>query len=113
MIIEKSSSASSLVANGKSAHVLNPWSLIIDTDEETITVSKRNRFLIGRDSQILAFKFIRSITIDEHLIGADIHIKVVGGKASVFCFSKSDVDEIKEVLLKYNETKKGRGIVFS
>ena len=47
MILEKSSSASSLIANGKSAHVVNPWSLIIDTDEETITVSKRNRFLIG------------------------------------------------------------------
>ncbi len=113
MIIEKSSSASSLIANGKSAHVVNPWSLIIDTDEETITVSKRNRFLIGKDSQMLAFKFIRSITIDEHLIGADIHIKVVGGKASVFCFSKSDVDEIKEILLEYNQMKKGRSIIFS
>ena len=113
MIIEKSSSASSLIANGKSAHVVNPWSLIIDTDEETITVSKRNRFLIGKDRQILAFKFIRSIAIDEHLIGADIHIKVVGGKASVFCFSKSDVDEIKEILLEYNQMKKGRSIIFS
>ncbi|MFM7682899.1 MAG: hypothetical protein ACKO7P_09145 [Bacteroidota bacterium] len=113
MKLEKSSSASSLIANGKSAHVVNPWSLIIDTDEETITVSKRNRFLIGKDTQILAFKFIRSITIDEHLIGADIHIKVVGGNASVFCFSKSDVDEIKEILLEYNQTKKGRGILFS
>jgi hypothetical protein len=113
MIFKASSSASSLIANGKSAHVVNPWSLIIDTDEETITVSKRNRFLIGKDSQILAFKFIRSITIDEHLIGADIHIKVVGGKASVFCFSKSDVDEIKEILLEYNQMKKGRSIIFS
>ena len=113
MILKKSSSASSLIANGKAAHALNPWSLIIDTDEEIITVSKRNRFLIGRDSQILAFKFIRSITIDEHLIGADIHIKVVGGKASVFCFSKSDVEEIKVILLEYNQTKKGGGIIFS
>lgn len=113
MILRKSSLAASLIANGKAAHTLNPWSLIIDTNEETITVSKRNRFLIGTDSQILAFKFIRSITIDEHLIGADIHIKVVGGKASVFCFSKSDVEEIKEILLEYNETKKGRGIIFS
>ena len=53
------------------------------------------------------------MTIDEHLIGADIHIKVVGGKASVFCFSKSDVEEIKVILLEYNQTKKGRGIIFS
>ena len=113
MVLKRSSSASSLIANGKAASVVNPWSLIIDTNEETITVSKRNRFLIGRDSQILAFKLIRSITIDEHLIGADIHIKVVGGKASVFCFSKSDVEELKEFLLKYNETKKGRGIILS
>ena len=88
MILKKSSSASSLIAKGKAAHALNPWSLIIDTDEEIITVSKRNRFLIGKDSQILAFKFIRSSTIDEQLIGADIHIKVVGGKHQCFAFRK-------------------------
>jgi hypothetical protein len=42
-----------------------------------------------------------------------MHIKVVGGKASVFCFSKSDVRKIKEILLEYNQTKKGGGIIFS
>jgi hypothetical protein len=113
MIFKASSSSSSLMANSKGAHIANPWTLIIDTAEETITVSKRNKFLIGKDSQTLAFKFIRSITIDEHLIGADMHIKVVGGKASVFYFSKSDVRKIKEILLEYNQTKKGGGIIFS
>jgi len=42
-----------------------------------------------------------------------MHIKVVGGKSSVFCFSKSDVRKIKEILLEYNQTKKGGGIIFS
>ena len=113
MRFEASSSSSALVANFKAAHVANPWSIIIDTDEETITVSKRNWFLVGKDSQILAFRFIRSINIDQHLIGADIHIKVVGGKASAYCLSKSDAREIKEILFEYNQTKKGRGIIFS
>jgi hypothetical protein len=107
------SSEASLVANGNALHIANPWKIIIDTDEEVIIVSKRNWFLIGKDTQTLAFKYIRSINIDQHLIGADIHIKVVGGKASVFCLSKSDANRIKQILMEFNEKKKGKGIIFS
>jgi len=113
MKFETSSSSNALVMNGKGAHVVNPWHIIIDTDEETITVRKRNAILIGVDEQICAFRFIRSITIDQHLFGADIHIKVVGGLASAYCIPKSDAKEIKKILLEYNQTKKGKGIVFS
>lgn len=113
MKFEATSSDTALIANGKAFHVANPWKIIVDTDEETITVYKRNWFLVGKDTQIIAFRFIRSININQHLIGADIHIKVVGGKASVFCISKSDANKIKELLLEYNMNKKGRGIIFS
>ena len=113
MKFETSSSKNALIINGKGAHVINPWHIIIDLDQETITVRKRNKFLIGVDEQTIAFKYVRNISIDEHFVGADIHIKVVGGKASVFCFSKNDVDEIKDILLEYNQTKKGGGIIFS
>lgn len=113
MKFESRSSDSALIANGKGFHVANPRKIIVDTDEETITVSKRNWFLVGKDTQILAFRFIRSININQHLIGADIHIKVQGGKASAFCISKSDANKIKELLLEYNMNKKGRGIIFS
>lgn len=113
MKFEATSSDTALIASGKCFHIANPWKIIVDTDEETITVSKRNWFLVGKDTQILAFRFIRSININQHLIGADIHIKVVGGKASVFCISKIDANKIKELLLEYNMNKKGRGIIFS
>jgi hypothetical protein len=113
MKFESTSSGSALIANGKAAHVANPWNIVIDTDEETITVSIRNWYLIGIDTQIIAFRFIRSIRIDEHLIGADIHIKVVGGTASAYCIPKSDARRIKEILMDYNFTKKGKGIIFS
>jgi hypothetical protein len=113
MKFETSSSINALVMNGKGAHVVNPWHIIVDIGEETITVRKRNAILIGVDEQVCAFKFIRNITIDQHLFGADIHIKVVGGFVSAFCIPKSDAKKIKNMLLEYNQTKKGKGIIFS
>ena len=113
MRFETSSSANALIMNGKGVHILNPWHIMIDTEEETITVRKRNAILIGVDEQVCAFRFIRSITIDQHLFGADIHIKIVGSYASAFCIPKSDAKEIKKILLEYNQTKKGKGIIFS
>lgn len=112
MKYETSSSKNALIINGKSAHVVNPWHIIIDLDQETITVKKRNKFLIGVDEQVIAFKYVRNITIDEHFIGADIHIKVVGGTASVYCLSKSDAEKIKEMLLEHNNSK-GSNITIS
>ena len=90
--------------------------LIMNTKEaikngfETITIRKRNWHLIGSDEQTLAFKRVRSISIDEHFIGADIHIKVVGGTASVFCLSKGDARKIKEILLEFNANGTGTTI---
>ena len=78
MRYEFSSSAVAMAANGNLSEI-TPWRLIIDTEEQTITVSKRNKFLIGTDEETLAFRFIRRVQIDEHLIGADITIQAVGG----------------------------------
>jgi hypothetical protein len=100
MRFETSSAKDALIFNGKGAHVVNPWRIEVDTDAEIISVKKRNWHMIGTDDQTVAFKRIRSITIDEHFVGADIHIKVV---LSVYCLSKSDARKIKEILLAYNE----------
>ncbi len=106
MVYKFSSSKNALIMNGKIAHIVNPWHIIIDLKQETIQVKKRNSFLIGVDENILTFKRIRSIKIDEHLIGADIHIKVVGGTQSVYCLSKSDAKKIKQALLEFNNSSK-------
>jgi len=92
--------------------VLNPWHIVVDINQESITIRKRNPFLIGFDEQILSFRYIRNIMIDRHLFGADIHIKVMGGSASVYCISKRDAKTIKNILLEYNSTKKRKGIIF-
>ena len=107
MRFETSSSSNALIMNGKGAHVLNPWRIIIDLVQETITVRKRNKIMIGVDEQTIAFKRVRSISIDQHFVGADIHIKVVGGTVSAYCLSKSDAEKIKEMLLEHNQTNGG------
>ena len=108
-----SSSEAALVANGHAVDVLTPWHITIDTDEQTITVSKRNKYFIGVDEDTLAFRFIRRITIDQHLIGADITIKAVGGSLTACGLDKSDCKRIKQILMDYNRQSKSKGIIFS
>lgn len=108
-----SSSEAALLANGHAADVLTPWTIIIDTDEQTITVSKRNRILIGVDEDTLAFRFIRRVVIDQHLIGADITIQAVGGKLTAQCLDKSDCKRIKDLLMNYNKNSKIKHNIFS
>lgn len=113
MIYKYSSSEAALVANGHAADVLTPWQLIIDTDEQTISVRKRNRILIGVDEETLAFRFIRRVKIDEHLIGADITIQAVGGKLTAKCLDKDDCKRIKEILMEYNKSSRTHHNIFS
>ena len=113
MRFEATSTEAAMAANGKIINAATPWHLIIDTDEETITVRKRNLIMIGVDEEVLAFRYIRRIRIDQHLIGADIEIKAIGGTVTAYCLSKSDCKKIKQILMEYNATKRGRGIIFA
>ena len=113
MRYEATSTEAALAANGKIINAATPWHIIVDTDEETITVRKRNLTMIGVDEEVLAFRFIRRIRIDQHLIGADIEIKAVGGTVTAYCLSKSDCKKIRQLLMDYNATKRGKGIVFA
>ena len=72
---------------GKVAHVANFWRIIIDMDEKTNTVRKRNMSLIGVNNRVIAFRSVRSVKVDERMVGADVHIKVVGGTASAYYLS--------------------------
>lgn len=108
-----SSSEAALVANGHAADVLTPWQIIIDTDEQTITVRKRNKYLIGVDEDTLSFRFIRRVNIDQHLIGADITIQAVGGKLTAKCLDKAACKRIKDLLMNYNKNSKIKHNIFS
>ena len=107
------SSEAVLLANGRSGDLLRPWHVVIDTDEQTITISKRNSYFIGVDEDTLAFRFIRRVTIDEHLFGADITISAIGGKVTACGLEKSDCKRIRKILMDYNDSKKSHGIIFS
>ena len=113
MVYKFSSAKDALVMNGKGAHVVNPWHITINLAKETIEVKKRNSFLIGVDENVVNFKRVRSIKIDQHLIGADIQIKVVGGSLSVYCLSKSDAKKIKNILLEFNDSQKESNFIIS
>lgn len=113
MTYKYTSSEAALVANGHAADVLSPWQLIVDTNEQTITIRKRNKYFIGVDEDTLAFRFIRRVTVDEHLIGADITIQAVGGKLTAKCLEKSACKKIKQILMEYNQSSKTRHTIFS
>ena len=113
MRFEARSRELSMLFNGRIISAFTPWRIVVDTDAETITVRKRNFILIGVDEEVFSFRFVRRITIDEHLIGADLEIKVVGGTARVYCLSKRDCKQIKQMLLTYNSRKKWKGIIIS
>lgn len=113
MRFEARSRELALLFNGRIINFLTPWRIIVDTDVETIVVRKRNFILIGVDEIVHSFRYIRRVTIDEHLIGADLEIKVVGGTATVYCLSKKDCKSIKQMLVAYNSTKKGKGVIIS
>ena len=98
MTYKFSSSEASLLANGHAADILTPW---------------RNRILIGVDEDTLAFRFIRRVVIDQHLIGADITIQAVGGKLTARCLEKSDCKRIKDLLMNYNKTSQTKHNIFS
>jgi len=112
MIFKSKSTTLSLLSKGKYKDVFSPWHIIVDVQENSITVKKLNWFLIGVDEQYIAFRFIRNITIDEHLFGADLLIKAIGGKVEVFCLPKNDVQKIKEILNNYNKTR-GKKLIFA
>lgn len=111
MKISAKSSFWALFFNFKIEHIINPWIIIVDLLDETITIEKRNWYFIGKRSETLAFRYIRKININEHLFGADISIKAIGGQVNGKCFPKSALLRIRSELIKYNQKKKC--IVFS
>lgn len=112
MRFEAISKGLAMLVNGKILNLITPWHIVIDTDEETITIRKRNLLLIGVDEEVHSFRYVRRITIDEHLVGADIEIKVVGGTAKAYCLSKEDCKAIKDILIDYNR-KRGNNMIIA
>jgi hypothetical protein len=112
MIYKTNSKWFTLLMNLKLEHVINPWVFIIDLNKEIITIEKRNWYFLGKNSNTIAFKFIRVIDINEHVFGADIYVKAIGGWVSAKYLPKRDLKNIRKILIEYNQTK-NRHIIFS
>ncbi|MFL3664652.1 MAG: hypothetical protein ACJ04Q_11660 [Flavobacteriales bacterium] len=100
------SSILSLLFRLKFFDILTPWHFDLNFTNHTIEISKRNWYLIGVDNHLVAFKYIRSLSIDEHLIGGNIKVKVTGGNVLAECLPKTDCHKIKGLLIDYNNRSK-------
>jgi len=97
--------------NGRFMDIITPWYLELNLDNTYVKLSRRNWYLIGIDTNIYSFRFIRSIRIDSHLFGADLELKVTGGVAKVYSIPKKEAIEIKNLVIDYNSGNKGRHII--
>lgn len=111
-ILSSKSNLFTIILNGKIEHLLSPWNIEVNFIEETITITKRNLYYIGKDTDTIAFRFIRKITINEHLFGSNIWIKAIGGSVSAKYLPKKEMKLIRMKLIEYNKRKKNH-IIFS
>lgn len=88
-----------LISKGKFAHLWRPWKIEVDIVRKRVNVSKRNWYLINVDEDTFQFGSVRHIQIDNSLFGADLHIKMYSGTASVYAISKRAARQIREMLL--------------
>lgn len=102
------SSPLALILNGQIQHILTPWKIHVDLQAQTITITKRNWYLISQDKNTIAFRFIRQVHVDKHIFGADLHIKTIAsGTVSAFYLPKRQADFIKSELITYSSNKQG------
>jgi len=111
-ILVAKSNIFTLIVNGEIKHILSPWKIEVDLQQEIITITKRNWYFIGIDTDTIAFKFIRKINVNEHLFGSDIWIRAIGGSVSAKYLPKKNMKEIRQKLIDYNQTKRNH-IIFS
>lgn len=111
MIYASSFWLSSLIFGDSYMDVLTPWKIKIDNQKKIVEVAKRNKYLIGVDREVIPFKNIRNIKLNEHLIGADLYFKVYGGNVIAKCLHKHQARKLYDFGIA-EITNKGNSIKF-
>lgn len=88
-----------------------PYHLLVNTNEKRIEIRKRNWFYFGVNKKVYNYGQIRNIFIDEHLITADLFIKVYAGSVSCYWISKKDANAIKNFILNAPSKVADYGVV--
>jgi hypothetical protein len=76
-----------------------PFNLWLDSENKTLTVTKRNWFIVGIDTKSFNFGQIRNVFVDEHLLTASVTIRVYAGKIECHWFRKSDANKFRDALM--------------
>jgi len=72
---------------------------VITITDTKMIYTKRNSNLIGKDEKTIKIEEIVEISIDTHLIGADLIVKTRGmGRIKIESFDKNDIKEIKRII---------------
>lgn len=88
-----------LITRGLFWSIFTPWKISIDLDKKRVDISRRNWYLVSKDTDAFQFSSVRHIRVDESLFGADLHIRMYAGEASVKAISKKAARTIRELLL--------------
>ena len=88
-----------------------PWNLNIDFQNEILEAKQRNWFLIGYRTNTVSLRFIRNVTIQEHIFGANIHIRTMGENFMIKYLDKKDAEKIKNLLLEFNRNRGNQIII--
>ncbi len=88
-----------LLTRGLFWSIFTPWKIEIDLDRKRVNITKRNWYLVSKDTDAFQFSSVRHIKVDESLFGADLHIRMYAGEASVRGISKKAAKTIRDLLL--------------
>jgi hypothetical protein len=94
-----SSTFMGLLTRGKFWSIFAPWHISVDLDRRRVDITKRNWYLVSKDSDTFQFSSVRHVRIDESLFGADLHITMYAGSATVRGISKKAARVIRDMLL--------------
>lgn len=85
--------------------ILTPDIIIITRD--TVTLKRRNKYLINVDSISIPISKIAAVQVDTGIIGSDVIIKSVGaGEITGKRFTKSDAHEIRDLIQERQRQKR-------
>lgn len=96
------SSTLGLIFCGQFGDIFTPWIVDIDETHKTITVSKRNWYLIGFDISVYKLNGLRSISIDNNIYGSNLTVKVFYNNIIIKGLTNENAKKISNILNDLN-----------
>lgn len=88
----------SLIFCGKTEYLFTPFYIEVDLNNNYINVRQKNWYLIGTNYWKYKFTNIRSIEVDNNIMGSNIYIKVLGNVFSIYGLKNNVALEIKDII---------------